>query len=362
MQQSPVESGQVWDDFCDRLKRAGQQVLRPEAPADALDRAEGYRYLTRLLRIALEMHVESADRDFPVFYKPSHETAKIGADNPDNLYWRAELNGEHDYRITGTRGTVDYLGFGTQAGGYEKDGRNEPTGYLDSRQLQVDAEGRFEIILSATKKPGNWLPMTPNTRTVIVRQTFLDRATEIPGSMTIERLDAGSVPKPLNPDALAQGLASAAGFVEGTARLFADWAQSYQAHPNQLPPADQALCQAVGGDPNIFYYHGYFDLADDEALVIEVARIPECQTWNLQVNNYWMESLDYRYQRIHVNKHNAVANADGSVRIVLAHTDPGVPNWLTTAGHHKGTLCFRWVGATEHVHPQVRVVKAGDLA
>jgi hypothetical protein len=180
--------------------------------------------------------------------------------------------------------------------------------------------------------------------------------------MTIERLDAGSVPKPLNPDALAQGLASAAGFVEGTARLFADWAQSYQAHPNQLPPADQALCQAVGGDPNIFYYHGYFDLADDEALVIEVARIPECQTWNLQVNNYWMESLDYRYQRIHVNKHNAVANADGSVRIVLAHTDPGVPNWLTTAGHHKGTLCFRWVGATEHVHPQVRVVKAGDLA
>lgn len=362
MEQPAIVSGQAWEAFCDALKRAGQQIQRPEAPADALDRAEGYRYLTRLLRIALEMHVESADRDFPSFYQPSHETAKIGADNPDNLYLRAELNGEHDYRITGARGTVDYLGFGTQAGGYEKDGRNEPTGYLDSRQLQVDADGRFEIILSATKQPGNWLPMSKDTRTVIVRQTFLDRQAERPATVTIERVNADAAPQPLDPQALTQGLASAAGFVEGTARLFADWAESYQSAPNQLPPANQALCQAVGGDPNIFYYHGYFELADDEALVIDVARIPECQTWNLQVNNYWMESLDYRYHRIHVNKHNAVPNADGSVRIVLAHTDPGMPNWLTTAGHHKGTLCFRWVGAKEHVHPQVTVVKTGDLA
>ncbi|TNF36404.1 MAG: DUF1214 domain-containing protein [Gammaproteobacteria bacterium] len=349
-------SGKAWADFCDTLKRAGQQVLRPEAPDSPLDRAEGYRYLTRLLRIALDMHVESADRDFPVFYKPSHETAKIGADNPDNLYLRAELNGAHDYRITGSRGTVDYLGFGTQAGGYEKDGRNAPTGYLDSRQLQVDADGRFTIILSANQQPGNWLPMTHDTRTVIVRQTFLDRASETPATMTIERLDAGSAPAPLQPQVLLQGLAAAAGFVEGTARLFADWAQSYQSAPNQLPPADQALCQAVGGDPNIFYYHGYYDLTDDQALVIDVARIPDCQTWNLQVNNYWMESLDYRYHRIHVNKHTAHRRVDGSVRIVVCANDPMVANWLTTAGHRVGTLCFRWVGAKEIVHPQVRVV------
>ncbi len=89
----------------------------------------------------------------------------------------------------------------------------------------------------------------------------------------------------------------------------------------------------MGGDPNIFYYHGYFELAEDEALVIEVERIPECRAWNLQTDNYWMESLDYRYHRIHLNKHTAKYRADGGVTMVLAHRDPGVDNWLDTAGH-----------------------------
>ena len=54
-------SGQAWADFCETLKRSGQQILRAEAPSDALTRTEGFRYLSRLLRIALEMHVEFAD-------------------------------------------------------------------------------------------------------------------------------------------------------------------------------------------------------------------------------------------------------------------------------------------------------------
>jgi hypothetical protein len=94
-----VISGRAWEQFCDSLKRAGAQVLRAEAPASELDRAEGYRYLTRLLRLGLEMHLEYADPDFPGFFAPSHETAKIGADNPDNLYLMARLNGRHEYVV-----------------------------------------------------------------------------------------------------------------------------------------------------------------------------------------------------------------------------------------------------------------------
>jgi hypothetical protein len=352
-----VVSGKVWDEFCETLKRSGRQILRPEAPATALDRAEGWRYLTRLMRIALEMHLEFADPDFPGFFAPSHETGKIGADNPDNLYLMARLNGANEYRISGDRGTVSYLSFGTQKGGYESDGKMEQTGFVEAKDLKVGADGRFEIVLSQQQQPGNWLRIEPATNALIVRQTFMDRKQERPAQLRIERIGSDAKPQPLSAARLEKSLANAGKFVEGTATLFANWAQSYLEHPNQLPPADQALCQRVGGDPNIFYYHSYWKLAPDEALVIRIARIPDCRFWNLQINNWWMESLDYRYHRIHVNKHSAKLEPDGSVKIVLASRDPKHPNWLETTSHGSGTMCLRWVGAREQVHPTTEVVK-----
>jgi len=357
-----VRSGESWAQFCDTLKRAGEQILRPEAPDSTLDRAEGFRYLSRLLRIGLEMHLEFADPDFPGFFLPSHETGKIGADNPDNRYLFARINGANEYVIRGTRGTVSYLSIGTQKGGYESDGRMEPTGFIDAKDLQCDAEGRFELLLSAERQPGNWLRIEPASNAVIVRQTFLDRSREQPAQLTIQRRGAGARPRPLSAERLQQGLGNAARFVEGTARVFADWAQSYQGHVNALPPADQGVCQRAGGDPNIFYYHSQWRLAPDELLVIHLPRIPDCRFWNLQINNYWMESLDYRYHRICHNQHSAQRNADGSVILVLAHRDPGHANWLETAGHDNGTLCLRWVGASEHVQPQTRVLRQADFA
>ena len=353
-----VLSGKAWDDFCDALKRAGRQVLRPEAPATPLDRAEGYRYLTRLLRLGLEMHLEFADPDFPGFFAPSHETAKIGGDNPDNLYLMARINGAHDYVIRGERGSVSYLSFGTQKGGYETDGRMEQTGFLDAKDLEVGDDGRFELVVAREPRQGNWLKIEPASNAIIVRQTFLDRKAEQPARLAIERLGATTTPAPLTPARLEKSLGNAARFVDGTATLFANWSQGFKARPNELPPADQAVCQKVGGDPNIFYYHGYWELKPDEALKIHVPRVPECRFWNLQVSNWWMESLDYRYHRIHLNKHSAQLDADGGVTFVLAHRNTGHPNWLDTAGHSSGTLLLRWVGAKEPVHPTTQVIKA----
>lgn len=351
---------QAWSEFCDTLKRAGAQILRPEAPATALDRAEGFRYLSRLTRLALEMHLEFADPDFPGFFAPSHETAKIGGDNPDNLYLMARLNGAHEYVIRGERGTVPYLSFGTQKGGYETDGRMDQTGFLDAGSLALDAEGHFEIVLSRAPKPGNWLKLEEASNAVIVRQTFLDRKREQPARLSIERIGAKAQPAPLTPARLATAFGKAGNFVDSTARLFADWSAGFQEHSNQLPPADQALCQRVGGDPNIFYYHSHWALGPDEALVIHLPRIPDCRFWNLQVDNYWMESLDYRFHRICINKHSVKLDADGGATLVVAHRDPrhpDWPNWLETAGHESGTLCLRWVGAKEPVHPETQVVK-----
>ncbi|MGB0220129.1 MAG: DUF1214 domain-containing protein [Sinimarinibacterium flocculans] len=361
--QDDVISGRAWDAFCDTLKQAGRQILRPEAPVSELDRAEGWRYLTRLLRIGLEMHLECADPDFPAFFMPSHETGKIGADNPDNLYLMARINGRNEYVLRGTRGTVSYLSIGTQKGGYETDGKMEPTGFIDARDLQLDAEGRFEVIVSAERPAAakNWLRIEPASNAVLVRQTFLDRKTERPATITIARAGSQARPEPLSAERIALALQRTAGFVDGTATVFANWAQSYLAHPNQLPLADQKVCQAAGGDPNIVYYHSYWQLADDEALVIHLPRIPDCRFWNLQINNWWMESLDYRYHRAHFNAHSAKVAADGSVTMVLAHRDPGVDNWLETAGHDRGTMCLRWVGSKENVDPELRIVKSGEL-
>lgn len=352
----------MWTDFCAALARAGEQVLRPDAPADPLTRAEGFRYLARLTRGALESCVEFADPEAPGFYSLSHETLKIGADNPDNLYLNATIDGRFTYRVTGTRGTVHYLAFSTKAGGFGSTGGLAPTGFVDSRTLALDPDGRFELIVSATPHDGNWLPMTSDTSMLIVRQTFLDRTTERRAELAIARHPQPTPPRPLDPATLATRLANAARFVEGTARVFADWAGDFRTRPNVLPRQDQARYQAAGGDPSIHYFHGYFRLGADEALAVRVPRIPRCESWNLQINNHWMESIDYRYHRAHVNKHTAVADADGGCTILIAGRDPGRPNWLDTAGHAEGSMCFRWIGADEIVDPETRVVPLPPLA
>jgi hypothetical protein len=350
-----------WTVFCAALARAGEQIVRPDAPSDPLTRAEGFRYLSRLTRGALESCVEFADREAPGFYSLSHETLKIGADNPDNLYLNANVDGRLDYLITGTRGTVHYLGFSTKAGGYGSTGGLAPTGFIDSTTLQVDGDGRFALIVSASKHDGNWLPMTADTSMVIVRQTFLDRRIEQRAELTIRRHPAGATPKALDAATLADRLANAARFVEGTARVFADWAADFARHPNVLPRQDQARYRAAGGDPSIHYYHGYYRLRPDEALIVDVSRVPRCESWNLQINNHWMESIDYRYHRAHLNKHTATYEPDGRCTIVIAARDPGCVNWLDTAGHAEGTMCFRWIAAAEIVDPTTRVVPLAEL-
>jgi hypothetical protein len=121
------------------------------------------------------------------------------------------------------------------------------------------------------------------------------------------------------------------------------------------------VAAAAGGAEDIMYYHGYWQLAAGEALLIEL-QPPECDYWNFQLNNHWMESLDYRYHTISLNKHSAPARADGSVRLVVAHSDPGLGNWIDTAGHQRGTMCLRWVRAQAHPTPSTRVCSCDELA
>ena len=356
-----VVSGASWEEFCDTLKAAGAALRFPGAPGDAASQAEGYRYLSRLARAGLEGFLEDADPRAPVLKRVVHETVKMGADNPDNHYQVAVISGAHRYRLHGNRGTVHTLTLGTQRGHYGQGGGMPPTGFLEGSKIATDENGDFEVTVSVAPQPGNWLPMEPETGLLLVRQTFLDRDSERLASLRIERTDGPHAPLPLTAAQVDQGLRDAGTLVAGASLLFAKWARDFQAHSNELPRFDQEVSNRAGGDPTIAYYHSHWRLGPDEALVIDVTPPPSV-TWNFQLDNYWMESLDYRFFTIHLNKHSAAARPDGSVRLVVAHRDPGVPNWITTAGHTQGTMCFRWVRADTHPTPRTRVVKHADLA
>ena len=355
-----VVDGRCWEDFCDSLKAAGQGVLGEEIPQNAFERAEGWRYLSRLTRASLESFVEASDTRAPEFRRTAGETIKMGMDNPDNVYLSAPVNGSYTYRITGNRGTVHYLGFGSQAGNYGRTGSLDTTGYLEAKDMEVAADGSFEIIASSKEQPGNWLPMQPETRLIQIRQTRIDHAGEILAEVQIERTDGPNQPRHLDPARMDRMLQSAAGFVKGCSTIFAQWADDFRAHTNELPRFDPDRAFAAGGDPNIAYYHSYWKLAPDEALVIETTP-PECDYWNFQLANCWLESLDYRYFNVHHNPFTAKAGEDGLIRIVVAHEDPGVPNWLDTCGHSEGAMCWRWIRAVEHPQPETKVVKVSEL-
>ena len=138
-----IMTGRAWAEFCDTLKAAGATVLAPGAPRDAFNQAEGYRYLARLTRAGLENFVECADVEAPRLCAIANGSRAarvcIGSDNPDNLYESATIDGTLEYVVTGRRGTVGYLGFGTQSGQYGAKGGLETVDYIEADQLKYDA-------------------------------------------------------------------------------------------------------------------------------------------------------------------------------------------------------------------------------
>jgi hypothetical protein len=357
-----ITSGQSWSDFCDELKTAGNVLLSPGAPRDPFQQAEGLRYLTRLTRAGLEAYVEYADPAFPRLRRMVHETVKMGADNPDNYYLNAQISGAYEYKIVGKRNTVDHISFHTQNGNYGSTGGLAPCGKIENAGLVVEEDGSFEIYVTREPRGKNWLKTEEDTSLLMVRQTFSDRSLEEPAEMEIINLSGIHKPGPLTTRQLDEGLKTASMFVGGASLLFTRWANDFKKHVNQLPLFDPEKSNAAGGDESIIYYHSYWKIEPGEMLLIEVMP-PECDAWNFQLDNFWMESLDYRYHQISINKKSAVYESDGSVRITVSHTDPGVPNWIETAHHLEGTMCWRWYRihrGSRPVQPSCRIVKMNE--
>jgi len=348
-----------WDNFCDGLKEAGN-IITNEDDLDERTQAEGHRYLIRLLRLALEMNLEHSNIQEPSFYSLSHETAKIGADNPDNVYLNANISGAKKYRLFGNINEVNYLSFGVKENKYSIDGTMVSHGEIDSKDLLIDQHGNFQITLGSAATSTNHLHLPESANMLIVRQTYLDRLQQKHADIHIKLVNENPKPKALTYLDLKNQLAQSLLFVTGTAKTFINWTREFQSnHFNALPLGDQAFFQAAGGDPNIYYLHGYYNFKSTECMEIRTS-IPDCDYWNFQLENFWMESLDYRHYPIHINGSNAVIE-DNELIIRVTHHSINALNNLITEGRQEGAMLLRWVGASDCPIPKVAIKSITDI-
>src|ERR1700761_1032977 len=118
-----------WEQFCDELKLAGREIMSTAPDADELTQAEGLRYVTRLLRGAIERQIEYADPLDPFMSPTKNERLKWGLDNPDSVYLMCEIDGRYEYELTGNVGEVPY--FNITSSGRGQDAKQVTTGFLD---------------------------------------------------------------------------------------------------------------------------------------------------------------------------------------------------------------------------------------
>jgi hypothetical protein len=149
-----VVDGEAWHEFCDLLREAGDVILAEGNPDDPLDRAEGFRMLTRLLRGVLASHFEYARPAHPTLICTCHETIKIVGENPDNHYLGASVDGGYDYRIWGTRGAAKWISFNLFSGGGFGGGGPGTGATLHEEQMHIEPDGTFEVIISHANTPG----------------------------------------------------------------------------------------------------------------------------------------------------------------------------------------------------------------
>ena len=363
---SPLATGEEWSAFCKELDEIGQEILRPTAPNAPVDLAEGYRFLTRMLRSSFELIMESGDAAKPLLTVSLHETMKLGWDNPDNLHLNAYISDAFEYKLAGIRGDAHKVSIAVYGGSYgKKESGRRTVSFVDLSDFEVGPNGEFEIALSVREQSGNWIPLEPGATTLMIRQTFWDKQNDSHGKYELTRTDTQEAPPPLDPAFVAGALRRTTRYLAGSNRLFFDYSEEFQKEAwNQFMPSDPVRMGTNQGIPYNQLSSGWWDFAPDHAAIIDFTPPPECPYWMFVLSNYWGESFDYTNHRIHTNKRNAPIREDGTVRLIVAAEDPNVPDaqWIDTAGHKDGVWQFRWYhldGAPPC--PEPRIVSLSSL-
>jgi len=316
---------------------------------------EGYKWIFSILQVGLDAHVW-ADRDMPRFVDIVGPYKKWGGDNADAFYQYAPIDPTRTYRIKGRKGDAVYLSL-TVYGGPD-DGRYSEriVGTINDRDMKIADDGSFEIVLSPDRHEGAWIRLESDAVCAITRDYMNDAAVGKRADWRIETVDPPATYR-LDDADLARRFRAAATWV----RQQADIAPIPLGEPNAFDdpyPVPKTTFGWAAGDAS--YAMGSFELAEDEMLVID-GRSPECAFWNVCLWNQFLHSYNYEYDRVTINGSQTVYNDDGSWTLVVAHHDPGHPNWISTQGHRQGRIWARWFLPSETPSPlKTRVAKVGE--
>ena len=351
-------SGQVWEELVELMAEIEQDWWREDRMMPTPDaRAEARVFALNSLQHALEFWSQ-ADPARPWFYRWFSPTKKLLGDNPDAIYYGSVIDPERDYVIRGNLAGAVYTSFtvevGTAGGGMSK----ALGATLNDDEIKVGSDGSYELYLGQSPQPENWLALTPESGSVTTRHYFeWDRPAATDPNMNVPlsiepTVDPGPPAIP-NDETCALGLQRVITFLRSVTvdwptaprDIPLDWV-SPEANRFTNPPLDEGN-RAIGyAAADNAYRSTRYELGPDEALEIR-GRFPNCRFANVVLNNRFIQTPPYRDRRVSLNRRQTVLEPDGSFRMILAHRDPGVPNWLDTAGAPTGTIFWRYLLAEE---------------
>ena len=332
------------------------------------DVAEGLEYLLGTLRGAIETG-QHRGRTHPQLFEATGPYTKMGLDNPDTLYFYANLADGAEYAVEGRRGTTADLSFQVMSGNYSADERAASHAAFDDRALEIDADGRFSFRMGPARydddegDPG-YVVLHPGSSMIAVREVFSDWEVEEGGSAILRRLDTvGTAPEPVTLAGQERFYAKLAEALIGRLRTwlaFPGWFFGEQERNTLYTPRS-----TPGGLTTQFSSAGIFELEPDQAMVISVpvAGVPY---QGFQLGSMWYTSLDYVDHQTSLTADQAQVGPDGRIHLVLSEQDPGLANWIETLGRPEGIMQFRWQRVdspiTPELGPELKVVPFADLA
>lgn len=356
----------AYRQYVDALRDIDARWTDVEVADDEQTLLDGYRWAVSLASVATDVFVW-ADPARPRFVDIVGPYKKFNGDNTDAYYQFAPVDPTRTYIVRGKAGDAAYFSLTVYGTSLDKESdrvvdTDRIVAIVNDRDLGCRPGEPFEIALGPTK-PDGWasafVKLPPDAVCLITRDYLDDARRQRRVEWSIEALDPPAVFRDHDADLAARFLA-AARWIRSHSAVFP---RPFEASNDVLEPYPVPKVTTGWAAGDAAYAMGAFDLDDDHALVVR-GTSPPCRFWNLCLWTPFLTTYNYEYDEpVSINGRRVVHEPDGSWTIVVASRNPGHPNWVSTTGHRRGRLWFRWFypDATPQ-RPSCEVVRLDSIA